>query len=56
MSLILCIETGTDICSVALAKRGKLLSLRESEEGKNHAQNLAVFISEIFEENNVSSE
>ena len=31
MSLILCIETGTDICSVGIAKDGELLSLRESD-------------------------
>ncbi len=35
MSLILCIETGTDICSVGLAKDGELLSLRESGEGRD---------------------
>ena len=33
MSLILAIETGTDICSVGIAKDGELLSLRESDEG-----------------------
>ena len=27
MSLILCIETGTDICSVGIARDGELLSL-----------------------------
>ena len=32
MSLILCIETGTDVCSVGIAKDGELLSLRESDE------------------------
>ena len=31
MSLILCIETGTDICSVGIAKDGELLSLRSPE-------------------------
>ena len=31
MSLILAIETGTDICSVGIAKDGELLSLRESD-------------------------
>ena len=32
MALILCIETGTDICSVGIARDGELLSLRESEQ------------------------
>ena len=42
MSLLLCIEAGTDIGSVALAKNDRLLSLRESCESRQHAQNLAV--------------
>ena len=33
MSLILCIETGTDICSVGIAREGEIVSLRESDEG-----------------------
>ena len=37
MALILCIETGTDICSVGIARDGELLSLRESDEGRDHA-------------------
>ena len=53
MSLILCIETGTDICSVALARDGELLSLLESNEGKQHAQNLAVYVDEILRENDI---
>ena len=48
MSLILCIETGTDICSVALSEDGSLVSLRESSEDRNHAQNLALFVEEMF--------
>ena len=35
MSLILCIETGTDVCSVSIEKDGDLLSLRESYEEAN---------------------
>ena len=44
MSLILCIETGTDICSVGIAKDGELLSLRESDEGRDHARKVGVFV------------
>ena len=43
MSLILCIETGTDICSVGIAKYGELISLRESDSGRDHAGKLGVF-------------
>ena len=44
MSLILAIETGTDICSVGIAKDGELLSLRESDEGRDHARKVGVFV------------
>lgn len=56
MSLILCIEAGTDIGSVALAKNGRLLSLRENLEGKHHAQNLAVYVEEILRENDLDAD
>ncbi len=50
MSLILNIETGTEVCSVALAENGRLISLRESGTGRQHAQQLALYIDEIFRE------
>jgi len=56
MAYILCIEAGTDIASVALAKNGKLLSLRENLEGKQHARNLAVYAEEILKENRLRAE
>jgi tRNA threonylcarbamoyladenosine biosynthesis protein TsaB len=54
MSLILNIETATEICSVSLAKEGKLIALKEHNEGLKHAKLLTVYIEEIFKENNVS--
>ncbi|MDE6483640.1 MAG: tRNA (adenosine(37)-N6)-threonylcarbamoyltransferase complex dimerization subunit type 1 TsaB [Rikenellaceae bacterium] len=56
MSLILCIETGTNICSAALSHDGALLSLRESEEGRDHAQRLASFIDELLRENDIDAD
>ena len=53
MALILNIETSTEVCSVALAKNGKLLFKKESVEGMNHSRMLTVFIEEIFAENNI---
>ncbi|MEG0499421.1 MAG: tRNA (adenosine(37)-N6)-threonylcarbamoyltransferase complex dimerization subunit type 1 TsaB, partial [Alistipes sp.] len=50
MSLILCIETGTDICSVGIAKDGELISLRESDEGRDHAKKVGVFVDEMLKE------
>ena len=49
MALILCIETGTDICSVGLASNGEIIALRE-ESGRNHAGKLAVFADELLKE------
>lgn len=48
MALILCIETGTDICSAGIARDGELVSLRESEAGRDHARNIAVFVDELL--------
>lgn len=54
MSLILCIETGTDICSVGIARDGELLSLRESDEGRDHARKVGVFVDELLRETDVA--
>lgn len=50
MSLILCIETGTDVCSVGIARDGELLSLRESDQGRDHARLVAVYVDELLKE------
>ena len=56
MSLILCIETGTDICSAGIARDGELLSLRESAEGRDHARKIAVFVDELLRETGIAPE
>ena len=57
MALILSIETGTEICSVALAKDGEMISLRESgSEGRAHANNLGVYIDEVLRENDLDAD
>lgn len=56
MAQILSIETGTEICSVALARDGELISLRENTEGRNHAHSLALYIQEILDENDIYAE
>lgn len=53
MSLILCIETGTDICSVGLARDGELISLRESDRGRDHARQVAIFVDELLSQTDV---
>ena len=53
MALILAIETGTEICSVALVRDGELISLRESDEERNHASTIAPFVDELLRESGV---
>lgn len=54
MGLILCIETGTDICSVALARDGEMIALRESDLGHDHARKVGVFTQELLREHNIT--
>lgn len=55
LALILCLETATTNCSVALSKDGALLALKEdSSRNYSHAEKLHVFIDEILKENNLS--
>ncbi|WP_448607661.1 tRNA (adenosine(37)-N6)-threonylcarbamoyltransferase complex dimerization subunit type 1 TsaB [Paenimyroides ceti] len=52
MALILNIETATKKCSVALAKNGKLIAIKEiAEENFSHAEKLHVFIESLLKEN-----
>jgi len=54
MALILNIESTTTVCSVALAKDGKLIELMEINEGFSHAENLTFFIQEILKKHTIS--
>lgn len=51
MALILNIDTSTSVCSVALARDGKMVALKESNEGLNHSVLLGSYIDEILKEN-----
>jgi tRNA threonylcarbamoyladenosine biosynthesis protein TsaB len=48
--MILCLETATPICSVALCNRSGVVFVRESREDKSHATQLTVFIEELLKE------
>jgi tRNA threonylcarbamoyladenosine biosynthesis protein TsaB len=51
---ILCLETATRNCSVALVANGSILALREfAAEGYSHAEKLHVFIEEVLLESSV---
>lgn len=50
MARILLIETATEVCSVALAENGEVISFRENAEGNRHAELLTRFIEQLFSE------
>lgn len=50
MSLILYIESATEVCSAALADNGKLIAEKHSSEPRLHAQLLTVYIKQLLEE------
>jgi tRNA threonylcarbamoyladenosine biosynthesis protein TsaB len=54
MASILCLETSTEVCSVALSTEGNVIALREDNSGKNHALLLAGFVEEVMKTNNIS--
>jgi tRNA threonylcarbamoyladenosine biosynthesis protein TsaB len=51
--MIICLETATNLCSVALCNSDAIVSLRESNEAKSHASMLTVFIREILKETGI---
>ncbi len=53
MASILCIETSTEVCSVALAIDGIVIAEREDKNGKNHAQLLTSFVDEVMKSKNI---
>lgn len=57
LALLLCIETATTNCSVALARDGEVVALKEDYNKQySHAERLHLFIKEILEENRFSPE
>ncbi|GAA3508691.1 tRNA (adenosine(37)-N6)-threonylcarbamoyltransferase complex dimerization subunit type 1 TsaB [Aquimarina addita] len=55
MTFILCIETSTTNCSVALAKNGVVQTIKEDYSAEySHAERLHQFIDEIIKEANIS--
>jgi len=51
--MIICLETATNLCSVALCDNAGVISVRESNESKSHASMLTVFIEEILRDNGI---
>jgi len=56
MNTILCIETGTTTCSVALGQNGELIDFEESHDpNNNHAKYLTQFISALLKRHSLSA-
>ena len=53
MALILNIDTSTTVCSVALAQDGKIIGIKESNEGLNHSVLLGVYIDDILNSHHI---
>ena len=53
--MIICLETATNLCSVALCDNAGVISLRESNESKSHASLLTVFIEEILRDHGIKA-
>jgi tRNA threonylcarbamoyladenosine biosynthesis protein TsaB len=53
--MVLCIETATNICSVALCSNAEVISLKESTDLKSHASKLTVFIDEVLKERGINA-
>lgn len=54
--MILCLETATSVCSVALCDRNAVHSVRDSHAGRSHASQLTLFIEEILHEASIRPE
>ena len=50
MALILCLETATQVCSVALCRDGEVIALRESIEHNSHSALITTFVDEVIKE------
>ncbi len=55
MATILCIETSTEVCSIALERDGSLIGLKENTEGLNHSILAAPYIDELLKEQSLSA-
>jgi tRNA threonylcarbamoyladenosine biosynthesis protein TsaB len=53
--MIICLETATNLCSVALCDSAGVIALRESDESKSHAAMVTVFIDELLKEQGIKA-
>jgi len=55
MCKILHIETATEVCSVSIALKGKVIAYKETTKERSHAAVLSVFIRELFDKTGLSA-
>lgn len=53
--MILCIETATDLCSVALCTPEEVVAVKESNDPRSHASILTVMIQELLKEQDITA-
>lgn len=56
MAYILCIETSTTVCSVALTLDGEVVAARQENEGNSHANRLTLLTEDLFKDSSVPIE
>lgn len=54
MAYILCLETATTVCSVALCQNGKVVSIRETHEKNSHSSYITLFIEKALADSGIS--
>ena len=52
--MILCLETATPSCSVALVHNGEVLAYEEDPKGQNHSEKITLFISSVMKKAGIS--
>ena len=52
--MILCLETATPSCSVALVHNGEVLACEEDPKGQNHSEKITLFIDSVMKKADIS--
>ena len=52
--MILCLETATPSCSVALVHEGQVLACEEDPKGQNHSEKITLFIDKVMKKVGIS--
>ena len=52
--MILCLETATPSCSVALVHNGEVLACEEDPKGQNHSEKITLFIDSVIKKAGIS--